>query len=75
MGSFIEKVLPVIKKTMNIQVPEKIKDHYIVEQLQPKLYFDIDRSRQRPVLVARMIFAYGEHEVNPLQDEQKEVIF
>ena len=71
MGSFIEKVLPVIKKTMNILVPEKIKDHYIVEQLQPKLYFDIDRSRQRPVLVARMIFAYGEHEVNPLQDEQK----
>ena len=71
MGSFIEKVLPVIKKTMNIQVPEKIKDHYIVEQLQPKLYFDIDRSRQRPVLVARMVFAYGEHEVNPLQDEQK----
>lgn len=71
MGSFIEKILPVIKKTMNIQVPEKIKDHYIVEQLQPKLYFDIDRSRQRPVLVARMIFAYGEHEVNPLQDEQK----
>lgn len=71
MGSFIEKVLPVIKKTMNIQVPEKIKDHYIVEQLQPKLYFDIDRSRQRPVLVVRMIFAYGEHEVNPLQDEQK----
>lgn len=71
MGSFIEKVLPVIKKPMNIQVPEKIKDHYIVEQLQPKLYFDIDRSRQRPVLVARMIFAYGEHEVNPLQDEQK----
>lgn len=71
MGSLIEKVLPVIKKTMNIQVPEKIKDHYIVEQLQPKLYFDIDRSRQRPVLVARMIFAYGEHEVNPLQDEQK----
>lgn len=71
MGSFIEKVLPLIKKTMNIQVPEKIKDHYIVEQLQPKLYFDIDRSRQRPVLVARMIFAYGEHEVNPLQDEQK----
>lgn len=71
MGSFIEKVLPVIKKTMNIQVPGKIKDHYIVEQLQPKLYFDIDRSRQRPVLVARMIFAYGEHEVNPLQDEQK----
>ena len=71
MGSFIEKVLPVIKKTMNIQVPEKIKDHYIVEQLQPKLYFEIDRSRQRPVLVARMIFAYGEHEVNPLQDEQK----
>lgn len=71
MGSFIEKVLPVIKKTMNIQVPEKIKDHYIVEQLQPKLYFDIDRSRQRPVLVARMIFAYGVHEVNPLQDEQK----
>lgn len=71
MGSFIEKVLPVIKKTMNIQVPEKIKDHYIVEQLQPILYFDIDRSRQRPVLVARMIFAYGEHEVNPLQDEHK----
>ena len=71
MGSFIEKVLPVIKKTMNIEVPEKIKDHYIVEQLQPKLYFDIDRSRQRPVLVARMIFAYGEHEVNPLQDEHK----
>ena len=71
MGSFIEKVLPVIKKTMNIQVPEKIKDHYTVEQLQPKLYFDIDRSRQRPVLVARMIFAYGEHEVNPLQDEHK----
>lgn len=71
MGSFIEKVLPVIKKTMNIEVPERIKDHYIVEQLQPKLYFDIDRSRQRPVLVARMIFAYGEHEVNPLQDEHK----
>ncbi|MCH5267448.1 MAG: SNF2 helicase associated domain-containing protein [Lachnospiraceae bacterium] len=69
MGNFIEKVLPVVKKTMDIQVPEKIKDHYVVEPIVPKLYLDMTRNRQRPALLAKMIFSYGNHEINPLQEE------
>ena len=69
MGSFIERVLPVVKKNMNIHVPEKIKDHYIVEPVVPKLYLDIMRGRQRPALIAKMTFSYGEHTINPLLEE------
>lgn len=70
IGSFIEKVLPVIKKTMDIEVPDSIKDHYVVEQIAPKLYLDVARNRQRPILVAKLIFSYGEYDIDPLREER-----
>lgn len=68
MGSFMESVLPVIKKTMDIQVPDKIRDHYIVEPVVPRLYLDVYRKRQKPTVQAKIVFVYGTVEVNPLAE-------
>lgn len=69
MGNFIEKVLPVIKKTMKISVPETIRDHYIVEPIQPKLYLDRILLRHRPAITAQIKFCYGNYEINPLEEK------
>ncbi|MDO4167567.1 MAG: DEAD/DEAH box helicase [Eubacteriales bacterium] len=68
MGDFIEKVLPVIKKSMQITVPEEIRNHYIVEPIEPKLYLDMVVQRHRPVITASLRFCYGDYEVNPLEE-------
>ncbi|MDE6852735.1 MAG: SNF2 helicase associated domain-containing protein, partial [Lachnospiraceae bacterium] len=70
MGNFIEKVLPVIKKSMSITVPEEIRDHYIVETAVPKLYLDMVMQRHRPVITATVQFCYGSYEINPLEERQ-----
>lgn len=67
-GNFMEKVLPVIKKSMQITVPEEMKDRYIVEAIQPQLYLDILQIRKKYVVMARVKFRYGEYEVNPLEE-------
>lgn len=68
-SSFIEKVLPVIKKSMTVNVPQEIRDNYIVEQLVPRLYLDITLSRNKYAVSAVIKFNYGNYEVNPLGEE------
>lgn len=66
-NDFIEKVLPVIKKSISVSVPEKIRESYVVEPLEASLYLDILRSRTKCYVSARIQFAYGEYKVNPLK--------
>ncbi len=68
---FIEKVLPVIKKSMSLQVPEEIRENYVVEPLQPKLYLDINRTKKKLWVSARIEFCYGNYRINPLMEENQ----
>ncbi len=68
-NNFIEKVLPVIKKTMNVVIPKEIEDSYVVEPLDAKLYLDINYVRKKYVISAKIKFCYGIHEINPLAEE------
>lgn len=65
-NAFIEKVLPVIKKTMSVSVPQEIRDRYVVETLIPKLYLDIKLLRKKSYVSAVIKFSYGAYEINPL---------
>ena len=65
-NNFIEKVLPVIKKIMTVEVPKEIRDNYVVEPLEPRIYLDINHTRNKPAISATVKFVYGEHEINPL---------
>ena len=66
-GAFIEKVLPVIKKSMKVLLPPELKEHYIVEPMQPMLYLDILRLKAKCHIRARLTFVYGSFEINPLR--------
>lgn len=66
-GAFIEKVLPVIRKSMEVLLPPELKDHYIVEPMKPVLYLDIFRLKTRCQIRARLSFVYGSFEINPLR--------
>lgn len=66
-GAFIEKVLPVIKKSMKVLLPPELKGHYIVEPMQPVLYLDILRLKTKCHIRARLSFVYGSFEINPLR--------
>ncbi len=68
---FIEKVLPVIKKSMSLQVPEEIHKNYIVEPLQPKIYLDINRTKKKFWVSAKIEFCYGQYGINPLKEENQ----
>lgn len=65
-GDFVEKVLPVIKKTMTVSVPMELKNHYIVEALNPKLYLDVVILKKKHYIQAKVEFEYGSYTVNPL---------
>lgn len=65
--SFIEEVLPVIKKYIKADIPQEIKDNYIIEKLVPRLYLDIGRDRGRYIITATVKFIYGAYELNPLE--------
>ncbi len=65
-SAFIEKVLPVIKKTMRVAVPVELKNSYIVEPLNPQLYLDIMQSKTKYYVQAEIHFLYGSYQVNPL---------
>ena len=68
---FIEKVLPVIKKSMSLQVPDEIRKNYVVEPLQPKLYLDINRTKKKFWISAKIEFCYGNYKINPLGEENQ----
>lgn len=67
-NGFIEKVLPVLKKQMNVNVPDEIKNIYIVEPLIPKLYLDIYHNRKKISVTAVIKFQYGDYTINPLEE-------
>ncbi|MBR1740547.1 MAG: SNF2 helicase associated domain-containing protein, partial [Lachnospiraceae bacterium] len=64
---FIEKVLPVIKKSIAVSVPEKIRESYVVEPLEAQLYLDIVKSKTKCYVSASILFLYGEYRVDPLK--------
>lgn len=61
---FLEYVLPQIHETMEIQVPEVIKNRYIDEPLRIEIYLDKYKSNIR----ADVKFIYGEYKINPLHE-------
>lgn len=65
-NDFIEKVLPVIKKSMIVNVPRELKEKYIVEPLNPQIYLDVAKSKTKRYVRATIHFQYGEYEINPL---------
>ena len=65
----MEKVLPILKKQMDVHVPDEIKNMYIVEPLVPKLYLDIYQSRKKISITAIIKFQYGDCTINPLKND------
>lgn len=61
-NKFMDSVLPRIHETMKINVPESLKDKYINEDLQIKIYLD----KYKKYIQAQVKFQYGEYEINPL---------
>lgn len=66
-NNFIEEVLPVIKKYIKADIPQEIRDNYIIEKLVPRLYLDIGRNKSRCIIIATVKFIYGAYEINPLE--------
>lgn len=67
-SGFIEKVLPVIKKSLHVEVPTELKNNYVVEPLIPQLYLDIIQSKTKRYISAVIKFVYGNYQVDPLQN-------
>ncbi|TAH66931.1 MAG: helicase [Anaerolineaceae bacterium] len=59
-NSFLEHVLPRISETMELEVPEELKNRYISEDLDAKIYFD----RHKYGIKAELRYRYGEYEFN-----------
>lgn len=62
---FINSVLPRIHETMEINVPESLKDKYINEDLKIKVYLD----KYKKYVKATLKFQYGDYEINPLLND------
>ncbi len=62
---FIDSVLPRIHETMEIDIPESLKDKYINENLQIKIYLD----KYKKYVQATVKFQYGAYEINPLLND------
>lgn len=62
---FIDSVLPRIHETMEIDIPESLRDKYINEDLQIKIYLD----KYKKYVQATVKFQYGAHEINPLLND------
>lgn len=59
-NSFLEHVLPRISETMELEVPEELKNRYISEDLLSKIYFD----RHKYGIKAELRYCYGDYEFN-----------
>lgn len=58
--AFLEHVLPVIHETLQVEIPEEVKDRYLSLPFSSKIYFDLFHSSVR----ATVYYVYGEHEFN-----------
>ena len=59
-NSFLEHVLPKISETMELEVPEELRNRYISEKLGAKIYFD----RHKYGIKAELRYCYGDYEFN-----------
>ncbi len=64
-NKFIDTVLPRIHETMKINVPESLKEKYINEELNIKIYLD----KYKKYVKATVKFQYGQYEINPLLND------
>lgn len=58
--AFLEHVLPVIHETLQVEIPEEVRDRYLTLPFSAKVYFDLFHSAVR----ATVYYVYGEHEFN-----------
>ena len=63
-NSFLEHVLPRISETMELEVPEELKNRYISEDLEAKIYFD----RHKYGIKAELRYRYGDYEFNSFEN-------
>lgn len=59
---FLKVVLPKINETMEIDIPELLKDKYVSCDVKTSIYLD----RIKTNIKASISFKYGEYEINPL---------
>ena len=57
---FLEYVLPVIHDAMQVEIPEEVRDRYLVLPFSAKIYFDVFHD----AVSATVSFEYGEYEFN-----------
>ncbi|MCH5272116.1 MAG: SNF2 helicase associated domain-containing protein [Lachnospiraceae bacterium] len=58
--AFLEHVLPVIHETLQVEIPDEVRDKYIAPPFSAKIYFDLFHSAVR----ATLYYVYGEYEFN-----------
>lgn len=58
--AFLEHVLPVIHETLQVEIPEEIRDRYLTLPFSAKIYFDLFHSAVR----ATVYYNYGAYEFN-----------
>ena len=59
---FLKVVLPKINETMEIDIPEELRDKYVSCDVEKSIYLD----RIKSTIKATVNFKYGEYEINPL---------
>ena len=59
---FLNVILPKINETMIIDIPEQLKENYIVSDMTASIYLDRHKNNVR----ATVKFQYGDYEINPL---------
>ncbi|ROR29297.1 SNF2 family DNA or RNA helicase [Mobilisporobacter senegalensis] len=62
-NKFLERVLPKIHETMNIDIPSNLKDQYITSDLKVKIFLD----QYKASIKADIKFQYDDFEFNPLE--------
>lgn len=61
---FLEEVLPRLHETMDITIPEELKERYLSLPLTAKIYFD----KYNNAIKAELRFQYGDYEFNCFED-------
>ena len=61
---FLNDVLPKLSDTMNVQIPENLKDHYLTFPLHASLYMDYAYGN----ISAELRFSYGEYTFNSFSE-------
>lgn len=59
---FLDVVLPKVYDTMELTIPDSMRENYIVENLESAVFLDRDKNSVQ----ARVEFSYGSYKINPL---------